>query len=383
MSKELFRKIKSLIAVIVFIVAAGTRITANAQSVTVTGAITSDNYWALYYGTSTAITSYSGQWGRYGSPPNPIPITFTVPSLNDYVYIVAWSDLGTAQGFLASLQGQYSSSIVLTGYAPWEVKPTSLGLNGPPPSICGPGTGNSFPSCAFLSGLIGPLNGAISGSPPWTTPINNGSLNSAPLGSNMLGATKPWSYLTNIDPSAKWIWYKKPSSNSSSCLNATGSPFKPGCDHGEPLIFRVPASAFKPCLTVISDRTPCCIGRDSQSNPIYAFSATVKNPSSSTVPLTISGPAGTTILSYAPLSIPPGNSVVSGTFTVTGPVQTPFCLVFEITLPGFVDNSGEGPVETGRQSDGSAVQDAGARKPFPLPKVKCKGSLCFKQLPPC
>lgn len=383
MIKEQIRKLQFLIAVIVLVSAAGSQMTANAQT-TVTGTITCDNYWALYYGTSTAIGPYSGQWGRYGSPLNPNPITFTVPASYDYIYIVAWSDLGTAQGFLASLQGQYSSSIVRTGYAPWEVKPTNLrmtlGLTSPPPAICGNGAGTATP-CAFLSGLTNSLNSAIANSPAWTTPTNTGPLNSAPQGSSMLGAQKPWPYLSNIDQYAKWVWYKQPSGNLS-CLSQTGSPFVQGCDHGEPLLFRLPVESLKPCLKVTSDWPPCCVGKDNQGNSIYAFSATVTNPSSSPVPLAISGPTGSTILSYGPKSIPPGNSIVSGTFTVAGPAQSPFCLVFEITLPDYVDGpSLVDPPNSGRQADSATEPDAGTRKT--LPKMKCRGPLCFKVLPRC
>ncbi len=355
MIKEQFRKLRFLIAVIVFVVAAGAEMTANAQT-QVTGTITGDNYWALYYEVNGVLT-YSNLSGAYPTAP---PVSFTVPAGSTYIYVLAWSDKATAQGFVAMLQSPYSSQLQ-TGVAPWMVAPNAL----PPNAL--PATLNSIQ----LTSLASSLN---PGSLNWTTPSIGPPNSIAP---NI--TLKPWSVLPGLSAS-HWIWYKKPSGNLP-CFSATGSPLVPGCDHDEPLLFRLPVAAFKPCLAVTSDRTPCCIGRDSKGNPIYAFSATVNNPSSGAAPLTISGSAGITLLSYGPSSIPSGNSIVSGTFTVTSTAQAPICLVFEITLPDIVDSGGSDTGNTGRQSNSFTDQAAQPRKP--LTKVKCRGPLCFRRLPDC
>jgi len=222
---------------------------ATGGSVTVN--ITCDNDFALYAGDCCSVT----QAGFIGSNSCSTNMcirdgkTFTISGLtgSSYIYVVAWSDAAVGQGLLASIQG--TSNMVLTGDSRWQVFPTNSTASSPSnlsySAACtfankagvpfAPGS-KKFTKCVNME-----LSQACSNN-FWTTPSVGGtgaSGNLVPSGSG--NPLEPPPDLTPLLP-ASWIWYQD---NKSACAGPD-SPFSPGCNHDEFLIFRVPASYALP-----------------------------------------------------------------------------------------------------------------------------------------
>jgi hypothetical protein len=143
---------------------------------------------------------------------------------SSYIYIVAWSDASVAQGLLASFTGGPHATI-LSGQPLWQVYATNATFPG------GPGAKK------FTKFLNKQLDIACSGN-LWTAPAVGGTNqtgNVVPGGSGT--ALEPVG-VSIIDPKAQWMWFQ---SGMAACTGPD-SPFAPGCNHNEFLIFRFPAS---------------------------------------------------------------------------------------------------------------------------------------------
>ena len=200
-------------------VPAATAITAN---------VTCDNDFALYVGDCCVATTFVGNNScdvenvciRHGA-------AFTLPPTtgSSYIYIVAWSDASVAQGLLASFVGPHTT--ISTGDPRWQVYATTQTF----PSFSSPGKKK------FTKFLNAQLDMACSGN-LWTTPAvggTNASGNVVPGGSGTI--LEPIN-AAGADANANWIWFQ---SGKAACAGPD-SPFAPGCNHNEFLIFRFPAS---------------------------------------------------------------------------------------------------------------------------------------------
>jgi hypothetical protein len=181
--------------------------------------VTADNSYAVYAGdgtaanglgfVGTATATLASQIGNAGS------FNVDVGSCG-YVYVVAWSDASTAQGLLASVSA--GTNTILTGDPRWQVfaTNTNLGTNGAPSSA------------PFITALKAKIAAAT-----WTAPAVG-------VANTTTNGVEP--YAAAIPATAKWIWYQ---SGKPACAGAK-SPFKPGCNHNEYLIFRLPAKDLLP-----------------------------------------------------------------------------------------------------------------------------------------
>lgn len=297
------RKICFMLAAFALLGAIGT--TANAQ---VTTHIACDNYYALYYTDSAGNLTYSSSCTT-----SCIASVHTQPLSNlgagSYVYIVAWSDAGVAQGLLASVAG--ASTTILSGNPLWQVYPAKANWGAP-----------NTP--AFNSALAA----LIASNPVWVAPTMSGNLN----GATSPSPAYPVSSSGFPPGSQRWMWYK-----SHKCVSVN-SPFQPGCDHGEYLVFRLPVKSLlpPPCLSIKSNQM-CCLGLDTKGKMIISFSFLVNNPFSTPVLLNMSA-ANVVMNTYAPTTVPPGTSTVTGTFTYSPPSIFPppnkICFAFKVSMHG-------------------------------------------------
>jgi hypothetical protein len=180
-----------------------------ASASTIDAIITADNHYAFYTGNmsgSTVNFHGAGETGYSGSPGTynwSMAETYQVTTSDDVIYVAAWSDDACAQGLLASFNVDGHS--LLSGDPVWQVFATYENLNdGDPP-----------PTVANLSHYIGVANNTSG----WET-IAVGGLN----------GDAPWGTVDGISPNAHWMWGQDKVGNP--------SPFDPGADHGEYLIFR-------------------------------------------------------------------------------------------------------------------------------------------------
>jgi len=195
------------------------------QQITLNFAV--DNIFAAYVGNQNAVTV------------NKVPATrkdggqiFTATSVTtnynpgDWFYIVAWSDDAGCQGMVGEIK--YGGKIISTGDNNWEVFPTGKNLN----------TVGQAPTVAQINQQI-------------TTANNSGNWLTPAAGPTNANTTKVCSRyprpVTGIGNNAKWVWHN---------ANNANSPFYPGFNHGEYLIFRFPMKAIAPPPTTTYD--PCC-----------------------------------------------------------------------------------------------------------------------------
>jgi hypothetical protein len=205
-----------------------------AAAPTINAGVTCDNDFVIYVGDCCVATTFignnscdvlnscirAGKQFTIGPAPAVPAVSLTGSS---YIYIVAWSDGLVAQGLLASFQGPHAT--ILSGDPQWQVYATNV----------------TFPSSPgakkFTKFLNAQLSIACDGN-LWTAPAVGGT--------NQTGNTVPGGSGTNLEPigvsiipgAAKWIWFQ---SGKPLCAGPN-SPFAPGCNHNEYLIFRLPAS---------------------------------------------------------------------------------------------------------------------------------------------
>lgn len=193
----------------------------SAQQVTIN--FTVDNIFSAYVGK------------RNGVKQNKVPATekhgseiFTSTSVTtsykdgDWFYIIAWSDDSGCQGMIGEIE--YNGTKISTGSSGWEVFPTGKNIN----SL------SQAPTKAQINQQIALAN------------RNRGwlSLSTGPQNKNTNKVCGAYPRPVNgISDEAKWVWYNS---------KETGSPFYPGADHGEYLIFRFPVKR------VIDPDGDCC-----------------------------------------------------------------------------------------------------------------------------
>jgi hypothetical protein len=185
--------------------------------------ITADNFYGVYTGTASGVTTlhFSGAWSTVTTQ------TVTPATTDNYLYVVAWDDNYSLQGLVATVSA--GSGYVTTGSGLWTVCPTSTSVT-------------TFPTPASLSSKIAACN-------------NSGGWASTSIGPNDGWASSApyylWSNLPQIDDTAAWVWYDKPSAP---CVGTVTPPFLQGsCNPGEYLIFRISLDAIAQCPPPIPD----------------------------------------------------------------------------------------------------------------------------------
>jgi hypothetical protein len=189
----------------------------------VTVKVVADNSYALFVGdqgqqatfVGTGTVTLASQFANAGNYAG-----VTLGSCG-YVYIVAWSDQTSAQGLLASVSG--SASTVNTGaLGTWQVFATGTNL----------GTSGIPSSAPFASAVNAQITNANTNN-LWVAPA---------IGVSNITGNGIWPNVPAIPTTAKWTWYQ---SGNTPCAG-TQSPFKPGCNHKEYLIFRLPVKGIVP-----------------------------------------------------------------------------------------------------------------------------------------
>jgi hypothetical protein len=180
-----------------------------ASASTIDAAITADNHYGFYTGNASGSVLHfyganeSGSGGSPGTYNWSSPESYSVTTDDQVIYVAAWSDDSSAQGLLASFM--IDGNPLLSGDASWQVFATYVNLNdGDPP-----------PAIADLSTQIGLAN-SLAG---WEA-----------IAVNDINGVDPWGFVGGISADARWMWGQDKA--------GIGSPFDPGADHGEYLIFR-------------------------------------------------------------------------------------------------------------------------------------------------
>lgn len=198
---------KAMLSALAAVAAGG--VVSSAQAAVVNAVITADNHYAIFRTTGMGIELVNGnELGGGGSPGDynwSNPESFTFES-DGPIFIAAWSDDNTAQGLLAqiTIDGVNYS----TGHPAWQVTPTYVDLD----------DNNAYPTAVDVTIAVA-----------LATFLN--TWESTYVGATNASAPSPWGQIPGIDGSAQWIWRANP---------AGGSPFTPGLDLGEFLIFTIP-----------------------------------------------------------------------------------------------------------------------------------------------
>lgn len=203
--------------------------------------ITADNAYGFGYGKAGAMASYFGGIENglardiFSCSPDYGIEAYTVPAaaVDDYLYIVAWSDKAVTQGVIAEFKA--AGRIVYTGIGEWQVYATGQDFR--PPSA-GPG-----PSLDEINRHIGLAN-AAAGDPATTSvgwrglagpghglpdALAFGEANDDSAGAGDFPA------LACLDPRARWMWYNSDSARFANPFRGGPSP----AGHKEFLIFRL------------------------------------------------------------------------------------------------------------------------------------------------
>jgi len=186
--------------------------------------LTCDNYFDAYFGTPTATNFFAGTGSDWTTT---FHFTATGRDPSDFLYIATSSDQSVAQGFIGSFTNITNGLTVNTGAAEWKVFAAGphlnalFGINGAWPS-------GLKPTQAQVDAAIGyaTANGlweATDGFQDWDN--------------RTAGNITTWGHRPNIPDSAEWIWHNK---------GGYASPFNPGVDHDEFLVFRVVGAAPAP-----------------------------------------------------------------------------------------------------------------------------------------
>jgi hypothetical protein len=205
--------------------------------------ITADNAYGFGWGTATTLSNYFGGVENFTAaqifncPLGNGPEGYVVSgaNLNDYLYIVGWSDDSVTQGVI----GQFrvgTDPALYTGGGAWEVYATGIdfdiGLGGPPVAAIDTQivTANAAAGAPGLTsiGWVGTVpvtgrEGVLVFGEDNTTPSGGSCANPFPIVCS-----------TEIDAAARWMWYQRPSS-ACAFLNV----FPESGNHREFLIFRI------------------------------------------------------------------------------------------------------------------------------------------------
>ena len=187
--------------------------TITAQQVTLN--FTVDNIFSAYVGNTNSVTQNKVPANRKDGSQifNSTSVTSSY-NAGDWFYIIAWSDDSGCQGMIGEIK--YNGRTFPTGDNRWQVFPTGKNLN----------TLNQAPSSAQINQQIAVANRSRG----WRTPA------SGPTNANTKEVCRAYPRpVTGISNNAKWVWHNSKSS---------GSPFFPGYNHGEYLIFRYPMKSI-------------------------------------------------------------------------------------------------------------------------------------------
>lgn len=181
------------------------------HALSVTATLTADNHYALFYanadnsGLSFVGTNETGAGGSPGQYNWSEPETWNFNVADDgWIYVAAWSDDSSAQGFLGQLVTAIGT--VYTDTIHWEVAYTNQDLD---------------------DGAAAPTVGALGGVLPTVT------WNAIPF--SLPNGSAPWGPIAGIN-GGDWIW---------------GGPLVPGGNHSEYEIFRIRASAIPEPATAL------------------------------------------------------------------------------------------------------------------------------------
>lgn len=182
--------------------------------------MTVDNQFDAYSGTANAATMLRGSGNSWSTA---YPFTLTGMSASDYFYVATSSDRSGAQGFVGDFRNVTTGQTFNTGSPQWQVYPVGAYLqqvNAAWPTVW---PGQQQPTMNEVNQAL-----AYAASHPsvWITPAT--FLN---YDNRVTGNITPWGHRATIDPSAQWIWNN---------TTPASSPFTPGRNHNEFLIFRVP-----------------------------------------------------------------------------------------------------------------------------------------------
>lgn len=205
---------------------------------TITGHFTCDNSYSIWEGDANKVitkrleaTNTQANQILYGEDLPPMDL---VPEC--YLYICAWSDDATYQGFIGSFTGAVT---IHSGDPRWRVLPT------------GKNKGDlQFPD-------ISEINLAIASAQPsdWKVPFV-GAQNGGP----------PWNFTVQGIPSgARWMWYDSGKDTQPKYPQAPYVPFD-GFNHDEFLIFRIPCKNFEEPPMETKDEKCCVVVQCCQSH---------------------------------------------------------------------------------------------------------------------
>jgi hypothetical protein len=205
------------------------------------------NYWPqASTGALAVINTTAGDiYNCVANPPPSVPVSGAElypnlhPTITDYLYVVAFSDLAVQQGAIGSFKDNISGQILGSGNANWQVFAT--GVNTAP---------NQAPTLAQVNAQIALANNnlgpAATSSVGWVGPSAiTGRVGH--LVTTAQGGSLP-AMPACIDPIASWMWYQDDLDPRGTAFNAfTTQPQAPGITR-EFLIFRLPVQAFVSAL---------------------------------------------------------------------------------------------------------------------------------------
>lgn len=180
---------------------------ATAHALSITGTLTADNHYGLYYGDESQVQFVGrNEVGPYGSGPgkynwsDPETYTFEVEA-GDYLYVAAWSDDIVAQGWIGEFS--FGGSTKLTNTSDWEVLLTDEHLDDYAPELS-------------ESDLFAMIGAGTWGSIDYSLDHGDG----------------PWGSIAGLSDEADWVW---------------GTPLMAGAGYsGEFQIFRTQVEAPVP-----------------------------------------------------------------------------------------------------------------------------------------
>jgi hypothetical protein len=251
-----------------------------AQTGDVSVLFTADNAYGFGYGDASGMRNYFGGIENglardiFSCNPTYGVETYTVPApaVDDYLYVVAWSDKAVTQGVI----GQFTSGgkTIYTGIGAWEAYAT--GEDYRPPSA-GPG-----PDMASINGHIAKANTATGdparSSVAWVDEAGLGGAGAA-LGRLDFGEPNDvdagnFPAMNCLDPRARWMWYNSDPATYPNTFR--GGP--PG-GHKEFLIFRLPMREIIGPPTPPPEPGDCVCDRVRRKAPAAVVDDAIANPS--------------------------------------------------------------------------------------------------------
>lgn len=181
--------------------------------------MTVDNQFEAYLGTASATTSTVGSGAAWSTT---FTFNATGATAADYFYVATSSDHSGLQGFLGDFMNDTTGFVFNTGSPVWEVFPVGAHLQQIDPAWPASWPPMLMPTQFEVDQA---LAYAVANPSVWIAPSTSPNWDN-----RVAGNVSDWGHRPGIDPNTQWIWN-----------NITGgNPFKPGHNHNEFLIFRVP-----------------------------------------------------------------------------------------------------------------------------------------------